>query len=305
MPAHALAMQDGIIFVMDDREARSVSFGTLLKNQRIALILDSQAKVKDPSTYRVVGRSSARVDIPAKAVGALTFVHDVRVPGMLHGRVVRPPYAGIDSGAFVGQLLESVDTASAAALPGVKAVVVIGDFIGVVAQREEQAILAAKALVVKWKPLPPLRTMDRPDKAIESAPSTPRLLLEEGDVEAVRQQRIRLPCRAAMRGRTRCTARSGLRVRLRTTSNPAKAALRYGPVLRTRCLCASISPRSLRGTRVTSTSCAWKPPAVTAATVPTTWPGMHCCSHGLARRRYACNCRAPTSISGSPRGLAR
>ena len=73
----------------------------------IELTLDINTPVKAPADYRIVGTSAPRIDIPAKATGALTFVHDMRIPGMLHGRVVRPPYAGADHGDFVGNTLES------------------------------------------------------------------------------------------------------------------------------------------------------------------------------------------------------
>ncbi|WP_310632300.1 molybdopterin cofactor-binding domain-containing protein [Paraburkholderia sp.] len=183
----ALATDNADVFFKDaDHDARRVSFAQLVANQRIALDLDLKAMVKDPSTYRVIGKSSPRVDIPAKATGALTFVHDMRVPGMLHGRVVRPPYSGIDSGAFVGKLLDSVDRESVAHMPGLRAVVVHGDFVGVVCEREEQAMRAARELRVTWKPLPALPSLDDPRAAILAAPAVRRPLLEEGDVEAAR-----------------------------------------------------------------------------------------------------------------------
>ena len=65
-------------------------------------MLTDEAPLKAVADYRIVGQRIPRVDIPAKATGSFTYVHDVRVPGMLHGRVVRPPYAGIDVGDFVG-----------------------------------------------------------------------------------------------------------------------------------------------------------------------------------------------------------
>jgi CO/xanthine dehydrogenase Mo-binding subunit len=77
-----------------------------------------------------------------------------------------------------------VDTASVAHLPGVRDVVVIGDFIGVVAEREEQAIRAAQALSVLWKALPPLPDLSDPSAAVQAADATPRLLQESGDVDA-------------------------------------------------------------------------------------------------------------------------
>lgn len=185
----ALATDNAEVFLADSAHAgdtRRVSFADLVAGQRIALDLDLKAVVKDPSTYRVIGKSSPRVDIPAKATGALTFVHDMRVPGMLHGRVVRPPYTGIDSGAFVGHLLDAVDRDSVAHVPGLRAVVVLGDFVGVVCEREEQAMRAARELRVKWKPLPALPSLDDPGAAIKAAPAKRRPLLEEGDVQAAR-----------------------------------------------------------------------------------------------------------------------
>ncbi|WP_176080300.1 xanthine dehydrogenase family protein molybdopterin-binding subunit [Paraburkholderia tropica] len=194
-PVDALATDNAEVFFADADHAntgdkpgdtRRVSFAQLVAGRRIALDLDLKVAVKDPSTYRVIGKSSPRVDIPAKATGALTFVHDMRVPGMLHGRVVRPPYHGIDSGAFVGKLLEHVDRESVAHVPGLRAVVVSGDFVGVVCEREEQAIRAARELRVTWKPMPALPSLDDPGAAILAAPATRRPLLEEGDVDAAR-----------------------------------------------------------------------------------------------------------------------
>jgi nicotinate dehydrogenase subunit B len=181
LPPDALATDNGDVVAPDSSR---ISFGILLKGRRLALTLDSQVPVKDPAKYRIVGRSTPRVDLPAKATGALVFVHDVRVPGMVHGRVVRPPYSGLDCGEFVGKTLIDVDRASVDPLPGVLGVVVIGDFVGVVAEREEQAIRAAKALKVRWRPLPDLPNLNDPASAISRAPAKHRLLTEAGDVEA-------------------------------------------------------------------------------------------------------------------------
>ncbi|VWD04978.1 aldehyde dehydrogenase [Burkholderia lata] len=167
---------------------QTATFATLVAAHRIALTLDLNTRTKDPALYRIVGRSSPRVDLPAKATGQLTFVHDMRVPGMLHGRVVRPPYAGHDSGAFVGTSLVDVDRASVADVPGLVAVVAIGDFVGVVAEREEHAIRAARQLRVTWRPLPALPPLDAPAAAIAAAPAKRRVLLDEGDVDAARAQ---------------------------------------------------------------------------------------------------------------------
>jgi nicotinate dehydrogenase subunit B len=123
-----------------------LSYGTLLQGRRDRLELSATVPVKAVADYRVVGRSVQRVDIAAKATGGDGYVHDVRLPGMLHGRVVRPPYVGLDSGPFVGTSLIEVDESSLAALDGIVAVVVIRDFVGIVAEREEQAAEAAQRL---------------------------------------------------------------------------------------------------------------------------------------------------------------
>ena len=150
--------------------------------------------MKDVNAYSIVGQSVPRVDLPAKATGELVYVHDVRVPGMLHGRVVRPPYAGVDAGAFVGTSLIAVDEASVKHIPGLVAVIRIGDFVGVVAEREENAIKAAAQLKVNWKQTPVLPDLADIETALRANPSTP--------AHADRQRR----CRCRDRGRRKADA---------------------------------------------------------------------------------------------------
>ncbi|MGH6740494.1 MAG: molybdopterin cofactor-binding domain-containing protein, partial [Bradyrhizobium sp.] len=102
LPVEALTVDDGLVRGKDNR---SVTYGELIGGDTIRLALDEGVAVKTASQYAIVGQSVPRVDLPAKATGELTYVHDVRVPGMLHGRVVRPPYAGVDAGPFVGTSL--------------------------------------------------------------------------------------------------------------------------------------------------------------------------------------------------------
>jgi nicotinate dehydrogenase subunit B len=166
------------------RHPAPVDYAELLNGQHIELPLDLQTAVKSPEDYRLVGTSTARVDIPAKATGELTFVHDMRVPGMLHGRVVRPPYAGADHGDFIGNTLESVDESSIAHIPGIRAVLVIRDFVGIVAEREEHAEQALRELRVQWKAWPGLPPLDDLATALRNNPSTQRRLVDEGDVDA-------------------------------------------------------------------------------------------------------------------------
>jgi nicotinate dehydrogenase subunit B len=166
-----LVIEDGLIRGKDNR---SVSYGELISGETIRLELADDVPVKAVEAYSIVGQSVPRTDLPAKATGELVYVHDVRVPFMLHGRVVRPPYAGVDAGAFVGNSLIAVDEASVRDIPGLVAIVRIGDFVGVVAEREENAVKAAAQLKVNWKPTPTLPDMKDVEKALRANPSTPR-----------------------------------------------------------------------------------------------------------------------------------
>jgi nicotinate dehydrogenase subunit B len=155
-----------------------------LAGRHVELSLTSVARLKSSDEYRLVGSSPPRVDIPAKARGDEVFVHDKRVPGMLHGRVVRPPYAGVDAGDFVGNTLEAVDESSIAHLPGIRTVVVIRDFVGIVAEREEQADAAMRALKVTWRDWPGSVPLGDLANALRHNPSTRRVLVERGEVDA-------------------------------------------------------------------------------------------------------------------------
>jgi nicotinate dehydrogenase subunit B len=181
LPASDLTIEDGLIRGHDNR---SVSYGELISGDAIRLELADDVAVKDVAAYTIVGQSVPRVDLPAKATGELVYVHDVRVPGMLHGRVVRPPYAGVDAGPFVGTSLIAVDETSVRDIPGMIAVVTIGDFVGVVAEREENAIRAAAQLKVSWKPTPTLPDLKDVETALRANPSQPRTLIDKGNVDA-------------------------------------------------------------------------------------------------------------------------
>ncbi len=177
-----LVVRNGGVSV-NGSDAASVSYALLVGPQHTELSLSLDTPLKAPADYRIVGTSTGRVDIPAKATGQLTFVHDMRVPGMLHGRVVRPPYAGADHGDFIGNTLQSVDESSIAHIPGIRAVVVIRDFVGIVAEREEHAEQALRELRVQWKAWPGLANLDNLEHALRTNPSTQRKLVDEGDVD--------------------------------------------------------------------------------------------------------------------------
>lgn len=181
VPATALRARAGRIVFADEADTRTLHYGELLRARHDRLTLSDNAPLKPASDYTVVGRARPRVDIPAKATGALTFVHDVRVPGMRHGRVVRPPYPGRDGGDFVGHSLLSVDTDSVAHLPGRVRVVARGDFVGVVADREEQAVAAMRALKVHWREIPPAPDLGDLEAALRANRAEPRHLRDDGN----------------------------------------------------------------------------------------------------------------------------
>ena len=156
-------------------------YGELIGGQHIELPLRDDISLKPTARHRIIGTDVPRVDLPRKATGGLVFVHDVRVPGMWHGRVVRPPYIGRDTGDFIGKSLVEIDRASVRRVSEQAQVVVIGDFVGVAAPSEAEAEAAAAALVVKWAEPPPLVALEDLDKALSGLPYRERVLNEIGD----------------------------------------------------------------------------------------------------------------------------
>ena len=184
--ADTLRINSGVI---SSEDGRQLTFAELVEGERDQLTISGDAPLKRLEDYRLVGTGAARVDIPGKATGELTYVHDMRLPDMLHGRVIRPPYAGLDSGDFVGNSLLEVDESSIAHIPGIVRVVVIRDFVGVVALREEQAAKAAQALKVSWKDWNhKLPNMDDVAQAIRDNPRVQRVVLDKGNVDQALEQ---------------------------------------------------------------------------------------------------------------------
>src|SRR5690606_22191581 len=92
-PRESLSVENGIV---KSKAGKQVSYGQLIGDKSFNLKLDPKKPVqtKDPKDFKVVGKSAMRVDIPGKVTGQFTYMQDVRVPGMLHGRVIRPPAFG-------------------------------------------------------------------------------------------------------------------------------------------------------------------------------------------------------------------
>lgn len=132
-----------------------ISYAELAKDGLLHRKATGIVQPKQPSSHTVVGQPANRLDIPAKATGGAVYVQDLRLPGMVFGRVVRPPGPH-------DQLLE-VELASVRRMPGVLSVVKDGSFLGVVALREEQAISAREKLRgnAKWRSAADLPEPDR------------------------------------------------------------------------------------------------------------------------------------------------
>ena len=139
VPATILKVDDGVI---SGGGRASLTYAELVGGKKFNLALNPNAKRKPASEWKILGQPVQRLDIPALATGQFEFVHNVRVPGMLHGRVVRPPE--------VGATLVRIDESSVSAMPGFVKVVVKKNFVGVVAEKPWQATQMATALRAEW-----------------------------------------------------------------------------------------------------------------------------------------------------------
>ena len=174
VPASGLEAADGVITARQDN-SKKVTYGELVGGKKFRLALDPKANRKDPGEWKVLGTPVPRPDLPEIMTGRFEFVHNVRVPGMLHGRVVRPP--------VVGARPMSVDEASIKDLPGVVKVVVKNDFVGVVAEKPWQAIQAAAKLKVEWSAGTGLPKQASFPEYLRGRPTRDTFLLDSGDVD--------------------------------------------------------------------------------------------------------------------------
>ena len=134
-----LEVADGVVRTKDGRA--SVSYAELIGDRALGVAVDPKAPVKDPQRFRFIGKSLARPDVPAKVTGRHKYLHDLTLPGMLHARVLRPP--------ALGATLRSVDESSIKTISGAR-VVRVESFVGVVAEREWDAVRASGLLRAEW-----------------------------------------------------------------------------------------------------------------------------------------------------------
>lgn len=179
IPVANLRVENGLITAGGD-DAAFTTYGELIGDQRFDLAFTGTAPVKSVDQYRLVAQPVKRNDIPLKANGTYQYMQHQRLPNMLHGRIVRPR----GQGAYRdGVQVVSIDENSIANIPGAR-VLRKGNFIGVVAPREWDAVRAAEQLRVEWMQPDSLPGSDRLYARMEAATTTDRIAREEGDVSA-------------------------------------------------------------------------------------------------------------------------
>ena len=178
-PVDELGVDKGIVSVKGGANAR-VSYGELIGGKQFHLAFTGSAPVKPPADYKIVGQSVPRNDMPAKVAGEYVYMQHMRVEGMLHGRVVRPRGQGAYGD---GAKILSIDESSIRDIPGAR-VLRKGDFLGVVAPKEWDAVRAAQKLKVEWERKPTLPGNGTLYQKMRSGEAQDRVVTDRGDVSA-------------------------------------------------------------------------------------------------------------------------
>jgi nicotinate dehydrogenase subunit B len=181
LPAENLRTENGAVISPDGKR---FSYGELVAAGMLHVQAQPKSKLKDPATFKVMGQPLPRVDIPAKVTGGAAYVQDMRLPGMVHARVVRPP--------SYGARLTDCDTSAVEKMPGVVKVVRDGNFLAVVAKKEFQSIKAMNALAAaaKWQEIAGLPKQDDLPRVLTDLPSQDSTIFERSDPLAVGQRTI-------------------------------------------------------------------------------------------------------------------
>ncbi len=179
VPVERLRVAKGVVTV-DGEPARRVTYGDLIGDRQFNVKMTGTAPQKPIGVYKLVGTRVPRVDVPDKVSGKYVYMQHVRVANMLHGRVVRPR----GQGAYgAGAKIVSIDEGSIAGIPGAR-VVRKGDFVGVVAEHEWDAVQAADRLKVVWDVPPRLPADGKLFDAMRASKTTDSVIVETGDVPA-------------------------------------------------------------------------------------------------------------------------
>lgn len=167
----ALAIEDGTITAAG---GRTITYWTLSPEAQLHQEARADTALKPPQDHKYIGKRKLRLDIPAKVTGGAAYVQDVRLPRMLFGRISRPPSYGAE--------LLSFDEARVRKLPGIVAVVRDGRFLGVIAEREEQAIAGRDELAhaASWRETPSLPPPEDIHRYLKSLPATDHVISSKG-----------------------------------------------------------------------------------------------------------------------------
>ncbi len=169
-PPERLVIDDGVVSAPG---AGRVGYGELVAGQTLHVTAAPRSPLRDSESHTVMGRTLPRVDIPAKLTGGAAYVQDLRLPGMVHGRILRPPSPGAT--------LASLDAAAVEKMPGVLKVVRDGSFVGVIAQKEWQAITALRALAAaaRWSERETLPLQPQLYNTLLAARSEDKVILDQ------------------------------------------------------------------------------------------------------------------------------
>jgi nicotinate dehydrogenase subunit B len=170
-PVDRLTAADGVITAATGSR---ITYEDLVGGRHFSLTLNPTARRRAPAQWTVLGKPVPSLDRSALMTGRFEFIHSVRVPHMLHGRVVRPP--------AMGATVASVDRGSVQHISGLVKVVVRKDFVGVVAETQYAAILAARQLAVRWINGPELPAQKSFFEHLQRQPSKDTLSVDSGDV---------------------------------------------------------------------------------------------------------------------------
>lgn len=181
VPEENLRTENGAVIAAGGQR---LSYGDLVSGNLLHVEAQPTSKLKDPATYEIMGQPVARVDIPNKVTGGAAYVQDMRLPSMVHARVVRPPSYGAE--------LTEVDATAVEKLPGFVKVVRSGNFLAVVARKEFQAVKAMQALsaAAKWKETAKLPKQDDLAHVITSLPSRDSVIFQQSDASVVGQKTL-------------------------------------------------------------------------------------------------------------------
>lgn len=170
VPTTQLFTEAGSVRVLSDAKRR-IAYKNLLPDTWAALAVDDAIILKSAADFKVIGRDVPRVELPGKVNGTHEFIHNLRLNGMVHARVVHPPYPG--------SVIKNVDRSSVSKYPGLVDVIVRNNFVAVVCKTEFQAVAAARALTIEWI---------LPSSSVDSASVFDDMAKQRGELKTLRKK---------------------------------------------------------------------------------------------------------------------